>query len=253
MASSKLDPVLVDGRWWVFPGTGQRIALIAGGDGSGDGGDAGGAGDGNGDGDRGDPGNPGNPGNQADPDENGGAPGAKDREYPEGLGDAGKRALDAERDARAEAERKWKAAEKAAADAARERDALKQKTESEQEKAVREAADTAREEERTKAKERILASEIKARAAGKLADPEDAVLHLTRGDTTAFISDELDVDDDKIVKAIDKLLEKKPHLKAQGATRKPSADGGARAGSDKDDIDVEGRLKRMKERQGVGA
>jgi hypothetical protein len=162
---------------------------------------------------------------------------------PEGLGDAGKRALAAEREAR-------KAAEKRAKDAEIERDRLKQASESEQEKAVREAAEEARTEERTKANLRILRAEVKARAGTKLADPDDAVRLL---DLDALeISDDGEVDTEKIDKAIERLLKAKPYL-APGAKPggKTSVDGGARPDNGDPKVDQKTRLERIQQRTGI--
>lgn len=87
-----------------------------------------------------------------------------------------------------------------------------------------EAAATAR------ANARILRSEIKAAAAGKLADPKDALRFL---DLDNFEVDaDGEVDEDEIADAIDDLLSKKPYLAAaaQGGRRRfeGGGDGGAR-------------------------
>lgn len=61
--------------------------------------------------------------------------------------------------------------------------------------------------------QKILRSEIKAAAAGKLADPADAHRFL---DLEQFeVGEDGDVDEDEIAEAIDDLLEKKPYLAAQ--------------------------------------
>lgn len=81
-----------------------------------------------------------------------------------------------------------------------------------------------------KANARILRSEIKAAAAGKLTDPKDALLYL---DLDKFEVDaDGGVDEDEIAEAIDELVKKKPYLgAAQGGRRfEGSGDGGARKG-----------------------
>jgi hypothetical protein len=66
----------------------------------------------------------------------------------------------------------------------------------------------------TKAKELIVAGEVRARAVGKLIEPEDAARYL---DLSAFnVSDDGKVDGEKIDRAIDSLLKKKPYLKRGG-------------------------------------
>jgi hypothetical protein len=78
----------------------------------------------------------------------------------------------------------------------------------------------------TKANARILRSEIKAAAAGKLADPTDAALYL---DLDKFEVDENgDVDAEEISDAIEELLTRKPHLAATARPRfQGTGDGGA--------------------------
>lgn len=78
-----------------------------------------------------------------------------------------------------------------------------------------------------KANDRIRRSEVKAAAAGKLADPSDAHKFL---DLDSFeVDDDGNVDEDEIADAIDDLIKEKPYLAAQGGRRfKGSADGGTR-------------------------
>lgn len=108
------------------------------------------------------------------------------------------------------------------------KDQSKSETEKAIEKAKAEAAAEAGKEATTKANARILRAEIKAAAAGKLADPADALRLLDL--------DDFDVDDDgetdakAIAKAIDDLVKSKPYL-AGKAGGKGSADNGARSGS----------------------
>src|SRR5690349_8445590 len=124
-----------------------------------------------------------------------------------GLGDAGKKALDAMKAERA-------AAKKEAADAKAERDALQAKLDGKeaehaaaQEKAATEAAALA------KANDRILKSEVKAAAKGVLADPQDAYKFL---DLDQFeVDDDGNVDESAISDALKKLIASKPYLAAQ--------------------------------------
>lgn len=195
--------LILDGRpWWRFI-DGSLLPVVAGGDG--DGGD----GDGGGDDDAGDAG--------------GGDP-------PD-LGEAGKKALDAERSRAKAAERARKAAEKELVDARKRLADIDASSKSETEKAIEkakaEATTAATKEATAKANARILRAEIKAAAGGKLADPSDAVRLL---DIDEFeVDDDGEVDTDAISKAIADLVKDKPYL-AAGATRPPqgSADGGAR-------------------------
>ncbi|GAA5198548.1 hypothetical protein [Microbacterium jejuense] len=68
-----------------------------------------------------------------------------------------------------------------------------------------------------KANDRILRSEIRAAATGKLADPADAVLFLNLDDFT--VTEEGSVDNDAIEEAISDLLTRKPHLAAKAEKR----------------------------------
>ena len=89
---------------------------------------------------------------------------------------------------------------------------------SDTEKAVAAAKAEGRTEALSAVNGRILRAEVKAAAAGKLADPEDACSML---DLDAFkVGDDGNVDTKAIVKAIDDLVKAKPYL-ASGA--KPSA------------------------------
>lgn len=139
------------------------------------------------------------------------APKADDPKPDEPLGDAGKRALDSEREARRDAEARAKAAEKLVKEANSERD-----------KAIAEAKAEARREVLEEANGRLLRAEVKAAATGKFANPELAVKLL---DLSEFkVADDGTVDTKAITAAIDKLLESDPYLKASTITG--SADGG---------------------------
>ena len=144
-------------------------------------------------------------------------PAEQENEATEELGDAGKKALDAERAARRAAE---KAAKDAEAKAAREVAELKAKLEGrEAEFEAEQKAQAIKDEALAATKKRILSAEIRAAAAGKLADPDDAVAFI---DTTDFeVSDNGDVDRDAITEAISELLARKPHLAARSGTAVP--------------------------------
>jgi len=143
----------------------------------------------------------------------------------EALGDAGKKALDAMK-----AERK--AARDEAAAAKRERDALQAKLDGkEAEHQAAQEAQRVKDEALAAANERILKAEVRAAAAGKLADPKDALRFL---DMSEFeVGADGEVDSSQVAKAIDDLITTKPYLAAQGGQRfQGGADGGARNGSD---------------------
>lgn len=82
------------------------------------------------------------------------------------------------------------------------------------------------------------------KAAGKLADPEDARIYLA-GSIEEFLDGDK-LDQDAIAEAIDDLLKSKPYLAAQGGKRfGGSADGGARNGKSKPSQLTREDLKRM--------
>lgn len=159
------------------------------------------------------------------------------------LGDAGKKALDAmkaERNtARAET-RQWQrlakklgvvdaaGLEELIVNAAKPKDDPKVEAQDEPVD-VEQVRRDAQLEATRKANERILRSEVRAAAVGKLADPADAYRFLDLG---AFdISDDGEVDEEEIVDAIDDLIKTKPYLAAATAQRwQGTADGGARNG-----------------------
>lgn len=140
------------------------------------------------------------------------------------LGDAGKKALDAMK-----AERKTARDEAAAAkrELAEFKAAAALKDKPAEEQALEAARAEARAEATTKANERILRSELRALATGKLADPTDAALYINLNDFT--VDDNGDVDSDALNEAIAELIEKKPHLAAQKQNRfDGAADQGAK-------------------------
>lgn len=138
----------------------------------------------------------------------------------EALGDPGKKALDAmkaERNA-ARAEAKARADEIAQ---------LRAKIEGREAEYAAEQATRATEAQAlAKANERIVRAEIRAAAAGKLADPADALRYL---DPSTFeVGDDGDTDTAAIAAAVDDLIGKKPYLAAQGRRFQGGGDGGAR-------------------------
>lgn len=128
----------------------------------------------------------------------------------EALGDAGKKALDTMKAERAAAKADAKAVrdEFAAFRAAAEGKAAEYSAEQDKRK-VEDAA-------LAKANERILKAEIRAAAAGKLADPKDALLYL---DLASFeVGTEGEVDSKAVLAAIEALVKSKPYLAAQGGS-----------------------------------
>lgn len=144
----------------------------------------------------------------------------------DGLGDKGQKALAAERKARRDAEKARKALEAELAD-------LKAKSAGTQQDDAQKAADQARRDAdaavNAKANARILAAEVRAAAAGKLADPSDAARYL---DLSEFeVAADGSVDSDAITEAISDLIKRKPYLAATAQGFQGSGDGGARGAS----------------------
>lgn len=164
-------------------------------------------------------------------DDQGTATGVEEVEGADQLGDAGKKALDAMK-------AKWKAAEAAATKEANDRKALQtrlqalenaeaDRNKTEEERTREQERRNAEQAATAKANQRLLRSEIRAAAAGKLADPADALAFL---DLSSFdVDDEGDVNQDQISAAIADLVEKRPYLAAAATAKKvfPAADAGA--------------------------
>lgn len=95
---------------------------------------------------------------------------------------------------------------------------------SELDKATEKAAEL--EKQAQEANARIVRSEIRAAAVGKLADPKDALTFLNVDDFD--IGENGEVDEAEVASAIDDLLKNKPYLAAETAKRfQGTADGGA--------------------------
>lgn len=135
------------------------------------------------------------------------------------LGEAGKRALAEERNAR-------KAAEKAAKDAQTALDDLKKSSMTDHERALAEERAKIRKEVLGEANARLLRTEIRAAAAGKLADPGDAAALL--GDIDRFVNNDGEPDTKAIASAIERLVRDKPYLAAAGTRPGPLPGGGAK-------------------------
>lgn len=160
------------------------------------------------------------------------------------LGDAGKKALADERKAAKAARSAEKAATARAAELEKQLAGLTEASQSEQEKALgkatKEAAEAARAEVLTELHAERKTNALLKAAAGKLADPEDAV---------SFLLAEIEVDaaghpDGRAVaKAVDDLLKVKPHLKANRING--AADGGPRGDDKPADNDMNALLRRQ--------
>lgn len=135
----------------------------------------------------------------------------------DGLGDAGKKALAAERAAAKAAEKRAKAAE---AELAK----LREATATDSEKALAAAKAEGAAEALVTAHRMILTAEVKAAAAGVLQDPDDAVRLL---DLDGFeVGGDGVVDVKAITREVEALAKAKPYL-AAGAKPAPLPGGGA--------------------------
>lgn len=159
------------------------------------------------------------PTDDPDPDDPEGDP-DDDPEGADDLGDKGKQALDRMK-ARLKAERdRRKAAET-------ERDQLKAAKPKDGDPDPDDVRKQAEQAATAKANQRIVRSEVRAAAVGKLANPKDALVFL---DLTQFeVDEDGGVDEDEVAEAIDDLLKERPYLAAQGGRRfQGGGDGGAR-------------------------
>lgn len=153
------------------------------------------------------------------------------------LGTAGKQALT-----------RMKAERKAANDRARkaEQELATERAKAEGREAEHQAsleAQKVRDEALAVANTRILKAEIRAAAAQRLADPQDALRFI---DLSEFeVDSDGNVDADAIATAIADLIEKKPYLAAQGKRFEGSADAGVRNGAQKASQLTEADVKRM--------
>ncbi len=140
------------------------------------------------------------------------------------LGEAGKRALDSERAARRDAEKRAKDVETELA-------ALRATQMTDQEKAIEAARAEGRAEAVAASNVVILKAHVLAAAAGKLADPNDAIKLIALDQFTPTADGEFDTA--ALAASIDALLAAKPYLgiNRPGATPPPgSANGGPQGG-----------------------
>ncbi|MFF7408706.1 hypothetical protein [Streptomyces lydicus] len=203
-----------------FRKDGRAIWPIKGGSGEGEGGNAGDQGAGSGDqGDAGTDGNQGD-GNQGD---NQGDQGTEGEAQ---LGDAGKKALTAERDARKAAEKELGTLKDEVARLRRSNAAVKG-TDVEAIKA----------EIRAEFATQIAETAIKAEAKGRLHDPADALLYIKPADMSG---------EDAIKAAVDQLLKDRPYLAATESGPTPWGDvgGGQRKASESEPATPEERMRR---------
>lgn len=142
---------------------------------------------------------------------------------PQGLGDAGKAALDKERAAARDAAKQTRTVQRERDALKAELDKLREASMSEQEKAVKLAREEGAAEARTAALReiggRLVTTELRAALAGRMDDAQRTAL-LDGIDRSRFLTDDGDVD----IKAIARWAD------AVAPTRAPSFDGGARGG-----------------------
>lgn len=147
-----------------------------------------------------------------------------DDEGADQLGDAGKQALDRMKE-------KWRKERERRKAAESERDQAKGSGQNADDpERIRTQADQAA---TAKANQRIVRSEVRAAAAGKLTNPRDALAFL---DLAQFeVDEDGQVDEDEVADAIDNLLKERPYLGTAATAAAPrfqgSGDGGARKGT----------------------
>lgn len=172
------------------------------------------------------------------------------------LGDAGKKALEAERAARKAAEKEAKRVRGLEAELA----SLREQQMSEQEKAIEQARTSAAEEARnealTEVNRRLFRAEVKAAAAGKVADPDllndpEVAMSLLGLDEVP-VTDDGEVDAEAISAALDDLIERKPYLAVGERQPVPDADQGARGNGGKSQL-TRDQLRNMTAEQIVAA
>lgn len=124
-------------------------------------------------------------------------------------------------------ERKFKVAAAAADKVAGLEESLAKLQGKEKEYLATKDAQRVKDEALAAANDRILKAEVRAAAATKLADPQDAIRFL---DMSEFeVGSDGEVDASKVAKAVDDLIESKPYLAAQRGKRfEGGVDGGAR-------------------------
>ncbi|WP_326828685.1 hypothetical protein OIE13_22355 [Streptosporangium sp. NBC_01810] len=148
---------------------------------------------------------------------------AEDDTSDDGLGDAGKKALAETRAERNRAKKEASDAKKEAAEAKKRAAAAEAKVakfeEANKTEAEKLAARAEQAEARAKAAtERAVKSEIKAIASATFRDPTDAD---AIGDLTVYVSDDGDIDVERIKADLDDLLERKPHWRKPEEVSEP--------------------------------
>lgn len=139
------------------------------------------------------------------------------------LGPEGEKALNAFKS-------RARSAEKENAELRERLEKLEEQNKSESEKALDKARKEARKEAETEFEKERRSDRLRVAVAGharELADVDDVVLNVERGDTDELFDSEGQIKADSLKERLDSLLKSKPHLRAAGAGRpQGSADGG---------------------------
>ena len=106
-------------------------------------------------------------------------------------------------------------------------DKLAEQNRTEAEKAIAAARAEGKSEAQKAANDRLLKADVRALAAGKLADPADAVRLLDLSQFT--VGEDGETDEKAIAAAIDQLVKDKPYLAAKPTGFQGTGDGGARS------------------------
>lgn len=167
--------------------------------------------------------------------EKGGKPEEPAKDEEKQLGPEGEKALAAFKKRAREAEKQSK---ELADELAKIKDANKSEQEKALDKARKEATEAATADVTSGFQKRILNAEVKARAAGKLAYPDDAP-RLLDLDVAELFDEDGEVKADVIDRALDALVESRPRLKADPHDGRPAGDDDAGKGSGAGKADAE--------------
>lgn len=139
----------------------------------------------------------------------------------DGLGDAGKKALERMKAERAAAKKEAAAAKKQAAELARKVQEFEDAKKSDLEKATSQAERA--QQQAARAVARAVSAEVKVAAAGQFADPSDAVDVLMR-DPAKYVDSDGEIDTEAIEADLADLLERKPHWGVPEPAPAPAAE-----------------------------
>lgn len=159
---------------------------------------------------------------EGEPGEPNGGGGGATPPVTDGLGDAGKAAIQAERAAATEANRLRAAAEAERERIQKELDELKGATQTEQEKAIEAARKEARSQVLNEVGKTLVTSAIETAAStAKFFDPADAAALLSARVSEVTVSELGVVDKAKVAELVKQLAESKPHLVQSGSGATP--------------------------------